>query len=87
MENITEHHRRCYKILKYLINGRPSPSIAKKSVLSMVYYPFYDYPTQFYSYALKVLVWNHHYKSKCVENSYLSSCLDEILTDLKKKIT
>ena len=87
MENITEHHRRCYKILKYLINGRPGPSIAKKSVLSKVYYPFYDYPTQVHSYALKVLVWNHHYKSKCIENNCLSSCLDEILSDLKTILT
>ena len=87
MDNISEHHKKCYKILKYLINGRPSPSIARKSVLSKVYYPFYGYPTQMHSYALKVLIWNHHFKSSRVEQNCLSLCIDELLSEIKGILT
>ena len=84
MDSISEHHKKCYKILKYLINGRSGPSVANKSVLSKVFYPFFDYPTDVHSYALKVLIWNHHFKNNCDEKNSLSSCMDKLLDDIKR---
>ena len=83
MAGISEHHKRCYKILKYLINGRPGPSIANRSVISKLYYPFYDYPTAVHSYALKVLIWNHHFQIKCSEQNCISSCMEILFTEIK----
>ena len=37
MANISEHHRNCYKLVRYLINGRPVPSMKSKSVFKELY--------------------------------------------------
>ena len=82
MENISEHHKKCYKILKYLINGRSSPSVANKNILSGVYYPFFNYPTEIHSYALKVLIWNHSFQCKSGDHTHLTSCIDQLFTQI-----
>ena len=84
MANLSEHHKKCYKVLKYLLNGRPVPSMTSKSVFKKLYFSrFYNYPTEIHSYALKVLIWNHHFQSMCGEQHCLSSCIDKLFIQIK----
>ena len=73
---MSEHHRKCYKILKYIINGEPYPSERSKSKI-LEY--FQDSETNIHSYALKTAIWNHHYKELCPEEHDLGSCIIKIV--------
>ena len=103
VKEMSFHHIKCYKILKYLINGIPStpnPStvfhkclqIALNGVRRQVSLrankmysglSFRHEPTTaFHSYALKLIVLNHHYKKLCTEEQCLASCIENMLHDI-----
>ena len=100
---LSDHHKKCYKIMKYLLNGVPIMSkpygivskwldivlngISRKvsirgnkiiSFLSMNG----EKSTSFHSYALKLIVINHHYKMQCEERHCVVSCIDRMLNDI-----
>lgn len=74
MEKISEHHKQCYKVLKYLINGRPD--LPKTEVALVPLSP------GVHSYALKVLVWNHHFVNMCSEDICMASCLKMMMKEV-----
>ena len=76
MEDLSEHHRKCYMLLKYLLNAKQRPSMGKLfDWLDVIVEP----ETQFFSYILRILVLDHHYIQKCIETQCLSHCLERIL--------
>ena len=77
--HLSQHHRKCYKLLKYIVNGEPFP---REGPTNRLITPFMDSKTGFHSYALKTLVWTHHYLWECNEKSDLSSCILKILKNL-----
>ena len=74
-EELSEHHRKCYKLLKYVVNGEPLPLQTNASKLK---YMFQD-KTFLPSYALKLLVWHHQFTQRCSEETDLCSCFSRIL--------
>ena len=78
--HLSQHHRKCYKLLKYLLNGEPFP---RETPTNRLITPFMDSKTVFHSYALKTLVWTHHYLRMCNEKADLGSCISKILNDLR----
>ena len=76
MKDLSQHHRKCYILLKYLLNAKQRPSIGKLFdwIDNLV-----EPETPFFSYILKILVLDHHYVLKCTETSCFSSCLEKIL--------
>ena len=76
MNKISEHHRKCYMILKYLINANLKPSLG--GVFDWV--ENMESPeTAFFSYILKVIVLQHHYELMCTETTCLASCIERLL--------
>ena len=76
MEDLSAHHRKCYMLLKYLLNAKQRPSLGK--VLD--WFERVDKPeTAFFSYILKILVLEHHYILKCTETKCIASCLERML--------
>ena len=76
MDNLSEHHRTCYKLLKYLLNAKQGNSVGN----------FFDWiesvgepETPFFSYILKILVLDHHFIQKCTETKCLASCIEKLL--------
>ena len=68
MEDLSEHHRKCYKILKYLMNAKQRPAWPA----FMKWVDYIDEPkTAVFSYILKVLILNHHYDQECTETKCL----------------
>ena len=78
-ECMSEHHKKGYTILKYIINGEPFPYEDSKN--AVVEY-FRGSQTVIHSYALKTLVWDHHYVQRCCEETDLGSCITQMLTKL-----
>ena len=76
MDDLSEHHRTCYMLLKYLLNAKQRPSIGKAFdwIDRMV-----EPETAFFSYILKILVLDHHYIQKCTQTKCLASCLERML--------
>lgn len=76
MEDLSEHHRKCYMLLKYLLNAKQFPSMGKAFVwVDRIVEP----ETAFFSYILKILVLDHHYIQKCTETKCFASCLERML--------
>lgn len=76
MKDLHEHHRKCYKILKYLLNAKQrKPLGGLFDKLDNIVEP----PTAFFSYILKVLVLNHHYQEMCTETECLATCIVKVL--------
>ena len=75
---ISEHHRKCYKILKYVVNGEPFPyeydtcKINEYTCLQSLY-------TIISSYGLKQVLWFHHWEEKCTEENALGSCIYQMI--------
>ena len=76
INNISDHHRKCYMILKYLINANLKPSLG--GVFDWVD-NLVSPETAFFSYILKVLVLRHHYELMCTETTCLASCIERLL--------
>ena len=102
-QELSGHHKKCYKILKYLINGIPGMAKpygvvskfldialngirgkfsirANKSVSCLSVHC--ENSTAFHSYALKCIVYHHHYKIQCKETHCVASCIDQMLHDI-----
>ena len=77
---LSEHHRKCYKILKFIVNGEPFPLDGNRKKLLKY---FHDTHTMFHSYTLKCVVWEHHYLQQCNENDDLSICISKMLTRIR----
>ena len=77
---LSEHHRKCYKILKFIVNGEPFPLDGNRKKLLKY---FQDTHTMFHSYTLKCVVWEHHYLQQCNENDDLSTCISKMLTRIR----
>ena len=73
MDDLSEHHRKCYKILKYLMNAKQRPALIEWA--DNIAEP----ETAFFSYILKVLILNHHYDQVCTETKCLASCIERVL--------
>ena len=82
--NMSEHHRKCYRLLKYLINGEPIPlqrhryRRIKKLFDNVIGFR----PTYFHSYLIKQVVWDHHYIQQCNEEVNLGLCVTRTLSKL-----
>ena len=84
MKNLSHHHKKCYKLLKYMLNGEPFPLESNTNWL-MKYFKHTD--TLFHSYSLKLVVWEHHYLQQCTEDNDLSLCIPKILSKLRGALT
>ena len=80
------HHRKCYKILKYLVNGEPFPTETRETGLLKYLRYLRDSRTGIHSYSIKITVWDHHYKQKCLEKKDLGSCICDIVRRLHSSI-
>ena len=76
--NLSDHHRKCYRLLKYIVNGEPFPLKGSK-----IRRFFKDTHTFFHSYIIKLVVWEHHYFKKCGQEINLGICITEMLPKLK----
>ena len=70
--NLSEHHRKCYRLMKYIINGEPFPLEPHKNRIAKC---FETDHTVFHSYILKRAVWEHHYIEECNEEIHLGNCV------------
>ena len=76
INNLSDHHRMCYMILKYLMNAKLRPSLG--SVFDWMDNQVSP-ETAFFSYILKVLILQHHYELMCTETTCLASCMERLL--------
>ena len=79
MTDLSQHHRKCYKILKYLLNAKERPSLGN---LFTWIENRVEPPTALFSYALKILVLDHQYKQKCNDVENLANCVLKLLLDI-----
>ena len=82
--NLSQHHRKCFKLLKYIVNGEPLPN---KRPANTVMKHFQRAQTIFHSFALKTKIWNHHFKQCCTEQNDKGSCINSVLNDIKQNDT
>ena len=78
--HLSPHHRKCYKLLKYLVNGEPFP---RETPTAKIITPFMGSKTVFHSYKLKTEVWDHQFKQKCTEDKDLSSCIYRVIQGIE----
>ena len=78
--SLSEHHRKCYRLLKYIINGEPFPLETKSRIVKY----FGNRHTLFHSYALKWVAWDHHYNQQCAQAA-LGLCVAKMLSKLQIK--
>ena len=76
--SLSEHHRKCYRLLKYIINGEPFPLETKSRIVKY----FGNRHTLFHSYALKWVAWDHHYNQQCAQAA-LGLCVAKMLSKLQ----
>ena len=69
--NMSAHHRKCYKLLKYIMNGEPIPLESHKS---RIFKYLGVTHTFIHSYMLKRIVWEHHYIRQCDQEMDLGMC-------------
>ena len=72
---LSEHHIKCYKLLKYIINGEPHPL---QTIACKIKYKFQN-NTFLPSYALKLIVWHHQFTQHCSDEKDLGFCVTTIL--------
>ena len=80
--NLSDHHRKCYRLLKYIVNGEPFPLKGSK-----IRRFFKDTHTGLHSYIIKRVVWEHHYFEKCDQEINLGICITKMLPKLKAAST
>ena len=78
--HLSSHHRKCYKLLKYLVNGEPFP---RETPTAKIIKPFMGSKTVFHSYRLKTEVWDHQFKQECTEDEDLSSCIYRVIQSIE----
>ena len=72
---LSEHHIKCYKLLKYIINGEPHPL---QTITCKIKYKFQN-NAFLPSYALKLIVWHHQFTQHCSDENDLGFCVTTIL--------
>ena len=82
--NMSEHHKKCYTLLKYLINGEPTPLQRHRywRIKKLFDYVIGSRPTYFHSYFIKQVVWDHHYIQQCNEEVNLGQCVTRTLSKI-----
>ena len=80
MRNLSDHHKKCYIILKYMLNGEPHP--LENNTNRLVKYVLHT-DTLFHSYSIKLVVWEHHYLKQCREENKVSSCIPKMLNRIE----
>ena len=74
-------NRKCYRLLKYIVNGEPFPfernNRIKKFIGSLR-------RSAHHSYMLKRLVYDHHYIHQCDKEFNVGLCVDEMLRKLEE---
>ena len=74
--NLSDHHIKCYKLLKYITNPEIHPL---QTFASRIKY-FFQYESDgFDSYKLKIMVWNHQFHEKCYEENDTFACVFQML--------
>ena len=73
---LSDHHIKCYKLLKYVTNPEIHPL---QTDTSKIKYLFQD-KSLVPSYALKIMVWNHQFNQKCFEENDTFSCVFQMLS-------
>ena len=81
--NLSQHHRKCYKLLKFIVNGEPFPR-ERLTLPNILLEQFQDANTIFHSYDLKTTVWKHHYKKQCTEDQDVAHCVIEMLGSIQR---
>ena len=81
--HLSQHYRKCYKLLKYIVNGEPLPR-ERLTITNRVMKHFQDANTSFHSYSLKTTVWAHQYKGRCTEGKDLGSCITKMLSSRRR---
>ena len=85
--NLSGHHKKCYKLLKYFINGEPFPLERDTCKLFKKYFDiFNDHGrTHLHSYMIKRVVWDHQYnpKSQCDEENDIGKCVYQLLSKVR----
>ena len=86
--NLSGHHKKCYKLLKYLINGEPFPFERGTCTCKLVnkYFDFLGYGrTHLHSYMIKRVVWDHQYNpnSQCDEENEIGTCVYRLLSKVR----
>ena len=76
---LSNHHIKCYRLLKFIVNGEPLPA---QTLTSKIKHKFQD-KTFVPSYAIKMLIWHHQFIKHCFEESDLGICVTDILSSLE----
>ena len=79
--DLSGHHGKCYKILKYIVNGEPFPFERDNRIKKFIGF-FRRSPH--HSYMLKRLVWDHHYIQQCDEEIDLGLRVNKMLRKLEE---
>ena len=79
--NLSGHHRKCYRLLKYIVNKEPFPFERNNRIKKFI---GFLRRTGRHSYILKRLVWDHYYIKQCDEEIDLGLCVDNMLQKLKE---
>ena len=74
--DLSDHHIKCYKLLKYVINSEIHPL---QTYTSKIKHLFQD-ESHFPSYALKIMVWNHQFHEHRLEENDTFSCVFQMLS-------
>lgn len=82
--NLSQHHRKCYKLLKFIVNGEPFPR-ERRTLPNILLEPFQDANTIYHTHELKTTVWKHHYKEQCTEDQDVAHCVIVMLGTIKRK--
>lgn len=82
--HLSQHHRKCYKLLKFIVNGDPFPR-EQLTLASGILKHFQEANTSFHSHALKAAVWKHHYTEKCTEDKNSGFCVMKMLESIQGK--
>ena len=75
--DLSEHHIKCYKLLKYITQIEIQPFQSYRRKLKY----FFQNKSFFPSYALKIMIWNHQFTKHCFEDKDICSCVIEMLSN------
>ena len=77
-KSLSQHHKKCYMLLKRLVNGEPQPP---ERLANCVMKHFQGEQTIFHSYVLKTKIWVH--QQNCNEQDDIYGCVNGVLDQLK----
>ena len=86
--HLSGHHKTCYKLLKYFINGEPFPlERGTSNFVDRFLYSLNFVRPHWHSYMIKRFIWDHQYNpaSPCLEENDLASCVYGLLSKFRGK--